>query len=561
MTVPAFAKDYRRPDLADVRAQVDRLAQRCRDAGSADDTVACLREWNDLRCDLDTQYNVAMVRYAQNTADGQAKAEQDFWDSAAPTVRELDVAHARAILDSPHRDAIAAAFGEQLVALKECMANTFAPQIKDAIAEEAKLCSEYTQLGSKTELEFRGERYSMSGISVHFLDADRQVRLEAQQARDRFLDKYSDQLDSLYDRLVGLRHSMGTALGHDNFIPLGYQLMSRTSYGPDEVATFRDAVRAEFVPIATALFDQRRNDLGVDTLMFHDEPVMDKRGNPRPTGNPQQILTDARTMYHELGDDFGQFIDVLLDRDLVDVELRDGKAPGGFCTVFANTGMPFVFTSFNGSEDDIAVVTHEFGHAFQVYSSRVQSLLEYKWPTMEAAEIHSMSMEFLTYPWMERFFADDADRYRRAHLIRILSGRLPYTASVDHFQHEVYANPTMTPAERNHLWLDLEHRYVPHRNYGDLFPYISRGTYWQRQLHIYQLPFYYIDYALAQICALQFWQKAEQDRDAALKDYLAICDIGGSRSFAEILEIGNLRSPFDPDVIRDVAAFARKALD
>lgn len=560
MTVPSFAKDYRRPDLADVRAQVNQLAERCRAAGSADETVACLRDWNRLRCDVDTQYNIAMVRYAQDTTDAAAKAEQDFWDSAAPTMRELDVTHARTILDSPHREAIANAFGKQLVDLKACMANTFAPEIKDALAKEAQLCSEYKQLGSKTELEFRGRRYSMSGISVYFVDADRQVRLEAQQARDRFLERYSDQFDGIYDQLVQLRHNMGTALGHDTFTPLGYQLMSRTSYGPEEVKTFRDAIRAEFVPIATELFEQRRRDLGVDKLLFHDEPVMDKRGNPQPTGDTAGILGEARRMYKQLGDDFGQFIDVLLDGELVDVELRDGKAPGGFCTVFANTGMPFVFTSFNGSEDDIAVVTHEFGHAFQIYEARVQSLLEYKWPTMESAEIHSMSMEFLTYPWMERFFGDDADRYRRSHL-GILTGRLPYTASVDHYQHEIYANPTMTPAERNHLWLDLERRYLPHRDYGDLFPYISRGTYWQRQLHIYELPFYYIDYALAQICALQFWQKAERDRDAALKDYLAICDIGGSKSFTEILEIGNLRSPFDPDVIRDVAAFARKALD
>jgi len=560
MTTPEFAQDYQRPHLAAELTQIQELAQSCSRAESADKFVAIVRDWNKRRSHVDTMFNIAMVRYAQDTTDAAAKAEQDYWDESAPLMRELDVLHARTLLDSPYRDALNNAFGDQLAALKGCMATTFAPEIKDAIAEEAQLASRYTEIMAKAELEFRGQNYSMSGIAVNFIDADRQVRLESQQARGRFLEKYSEELNGIFDRLVKARHGMGTALGHDNFIPLGYQLMSRTSYGPDEVAVFRDTIREQFVPIANELFESQRQNLGVDELLFHDEPVIDKRGNPCPTGDLEQILAEARTMYHDLGSDFGEFIDVMLDKGLVDVELRDGKAPGGFCTVFADTGMPFVFTSFNGSESDIAVVTHEFGHAFQVYCARKLELVEYKWPTVEAAEIHSMGMEFLTFPWMDRFFGDDAERYRRAHLTRILSTRLTYTAAVDHFQHEIYANPTLTPAERNALWLDMERQYQPHRNYGGLFPHLAKGNFWHRQLHIYQLPFYYIDYALAQICALQFWQKAEEDRDQAMKDYMAICEVGGSRSFTEILEVGNLRSPFDPDVIRDVATFARNAL-
>lgn len=560
MTVPAFAQDYLRPDLDAVAANIRSLAAACTAAPNASAFLELAHQWNRKRSHLDTLLNIAMVRYHQNTVDSAAKAEQDFWNEAAPTLRELDVLHARTLLASPYRDALDQAFGPQLAALKQCMATTFAPEIKNALAEEARLGSKYTELTSKADLEFRGDKYSMSGIAVYFIDADRQVRLEAQQARDRFLAANAGELDGIFDRLVNLRHGMATTLGHDNFIPLGYQLMSRTSYGPDEVARFRDAIREQFVPISTELFERQRRELGVDELLFHDEPVIDERGNPCPTGDTAAILADARRMYHELGSEFGQFIDVLLDGDLVDVELRDGKAPGGFCTVFCDTGLPFVFTSFNGSEDDIRVVTHEFGHAFQVYSARKHELVEYKFPTCEAAEIHSMGMEFLTFPWMERFFGDDAERYKRAHLTRILSTSLPYIALVDHFQHEIYARPTLSPAERKQVWLELEARYQPHRNYGGLFPYLSQGAYWQRQLHIYQLPFYYIDYALAQICALQIWQKAERDREQALEDYLAICHVGGSASFTDILEIGNLRSPFDPEVMRDVAAFARDAL-
>ncbi len=305
MSVPAFAADYRRPDLDAVRSQTTQLAESCSSAGSADEFVSLVNDWNTQRCHVDTLMNIAMVRYAQDTTDEDAKSEKEFWDGAAPVLRELEVLHARTLLASPHRDALDNAFGKQLAALKECMATTCAPEIKDAIAQEARLCSQYTELVSKPELDFRGDNYSMSGIIKFFTDADRQVRLESQQARGVFLDTYGEQLDNIYDELVSLRHSMGTALGHDNFIPLGYQLMSRTSYGPDEVATFRDAIREAFVPIATELAEQQRRDLGVDRLLFHDEPVIDKAGNPRPVGDMNAILDDARTMYHELGGQFG----------------------------------------------------------------------------------------------------------------------------------------------------------------------------------------------------------------------------------------------------------------
>ncbi len=556
---PAFARDYARPDLDAVRAEVADLAQRLEAATGAEQAVEVVRAWNRVRSRIDTGWNIAEVRYQQDTTDDRAKAEKQFWDQAAPAMRELDVIHARALTRSRHREALERAFGAQILRVKECTATTFAPEIADALAEEAKLVTRYIELTSKKEAVFRGEKTTMPALHGYFGVADRQTRLDAHVARDRFLAANADDLDDIYDRLVELRDGMGRALGMGGFTPLGYQLMTRIGYDAGDVARFRDAVREQLVPLAEELRRRQAEALGIDEVLLHDEEVLDPNGNPAPTGTPTEILETARGMYRDIDPRLGAFMDHMLEHDLLDVERRDGKAPGGFCTIFADLGWPFVFAQFTGTTDDLQVVTHECGHAYQVWSARKLPLIEYHFPTNEAAEVHSMGMEHLTFPFMERFFGDDAERYRRGHLARDVTA-LPYITLVDHFQHRVYEQPELTPAQRNAAWLELEASYLPWRRYGDDLPYLATGTIWQRQRHVYCDPFYYIDYALAGVCALQIHMKAERDRDLALRDYLKMCEIGGSVSFTEMLEVGGLRSPFEPEVLADVADHLRRAL-
>ncbi len=556
---PAFARDYTRPDLPAVRAQVDALAQRLEAATSADEAVEAVRAWNQVRSRIDTGFNIAEVRYHQDTNSAWAKGEKAFWDEAAPALRELDVIHARALVGCRHREAIERAFGPQILRLKACTATTFAPEIADALAEEAKLVTRYIELTSKKDADFHGEKTTMPALRGYFGVADRQTRLDAHRARDRFLAAIATELDEIFDRLVTLRDGMGRALGMGGFTPLGYQLMTRVGYDAADVARFRDALREQLVPVCQELVRRQAQALEIDEVMLYDEQVFDPRGNPEPTGTPHEILETARGMYHDMDPRIGAFMDHMLEHDLLDVERRDGKAPGGFCTIFADLGWPFVFAQFTGTTDDLQVVTHECGHAYQVWSARKQPLLEYFFPTYEACEVHSMGMELLTFPWMDRFFGAEAERYRRGHLAFEVV-HLPYITLVDHFQHRVYAEPAMTPAQRNAAWLELEGRYMPWRRYGDQLPQLATGTVWQRQRHIYGMPFYYIDYALAQVCAFQIHMKAERDRDLALRDYMKMCEVGGSISFTEMLEVGGLRSPFEPEVLAEVAAHLRDAL-
>jgi M3 family oligoendopeptidase len=310
------------------------------------------------------------------------------------------------------------------------------------------------------------------------------------------------------------------------------------------------------VPLAARWREKQKRRLGVDKLRFWDMRLLDGKPAPRPTGDAQTIVQNTARMYNELSPQTGEFFTMMRERGLFDLVTKEGKAGGGYCTSFPDFGVPFVFSNFNGTKGDVEVMTHECGHAFQCWSSRNQPLLEYHWPTYEACEIHSMGMEFLTYPWMELYFGDSAERFRQFHMVESIVF-LPYGCAVDEFQHFVYANPSSGPEARKAHWLSLEKKYLPWADYGDLgFP--ARGGFWQGQHHIYSAPFYYIDYVLAQTCALQIWKKSREDRERALRDYMAICPPGGSQSFLELVKTGGLRNPFEPGVLRGIVAEAER---
>ncbi len=243
----------------------------------------------------------------------------------------------------------------------------------------------------------------------------------------------------------------------------------------------------------------------------------------------------------------------------MDLEAKDGKAPGGYCTYIGDHQSPYIFSNFNGTSGDIDVLTHEAGHAFQVYSSRFLGLSEYQWPTYEACEIHSMSMELFTWRWMHLFFGADTDKYKFAHLSGSLLF-LPYGVAVDEFQHYVYENPFATTAARNTAWRNIEKKYMPWRKYEDN-DFLESGGFWQKQSHIFNSPFYYIDYALAQICAFQYWSWEQKDPKAAWDSYVQLCQAGGSKSFLDLVKLAGLRSPFDDGCIKEVVTDIQSWLD
>jgi M3 family oligoendopeptidase len=325
------------------------------------------------------------------------------------------------------------------------------------------------------------------------------------------------------------------------------------------VAAYRDQVAEHVVPLVARLLERRRARFGWDKVRYWDEALVDPEGNPKPIGDHDVLVGAAQAMFDRLAPPLGDFYRGMLAGGYLDLKNRPGKAGGGFCTSFPAVGTPYIFANFNGTHHDIGVFTHEMGHAFQCWESRKLPGIDLLWPTMEACEIHSMGLEFLVHPQMALLVGEAAaERFRRMHLETSLAF-LPYGVCVDHFQHEVYANPEATPAERHAMWQRLERRYMPWTDYGDL-AWPAMGGRWQAKAHIYNSPFYYIDYTLALCCALQFWVRGRQDPAAALADYVALCGRGGSAPFRALARSAGLVVPFEPGALAAVVREAEAVL-
>ncbi len=455
----------------------------------------------------------------------------------------------RELVQAKFRNEIEAKFGKQLFRIAEMQLKAFRPEIISDLITENKLGTEYQELVASAAIPFDGAERTLAEMVPYLRSTDRNIRMRAAAARWQFFVDNAAAFDRIFDELVKTRHRIARALGYDNFVSVGYLRMLRSDYHAEMVAGFREQVRKHIVPLVTALKEKQARRLDLPSLKYYDEAITFKSGNATPKGDPDYIIGKGKFMYDALSPETSRFFNDMLSNELMDLVAKKGKAGGGYCTYIPTHRAPFIFSNFNGTSADIDVLTHEVGHAFQVYMSREFETPEYYWPTSDAAEIHSMSMEYFAYPWMDHFFNGEADKYRYAHLVDSILF-LPYGVAVDEFQHRVYEQPELTPDERKAVWRSIEKKYLPHKDYdGNTF--LENGGFWQTQAHIYQSPFYYIDYTLAQMCAFQFWKLAQQDHDAAFAQYVKLCKEGGSRSFLELVAFAGLRSPFDADAFGD----------
>ena len=550
---------YERPDIKKLESDFDLLLEEFKNCDSAEGQYEILKKINLLRKGFDSMRNISTVRYTINTKDKFYDEEHEYFDNIGPLYSGLINRLNKTILGSKFRKELEEKTGTLLFRLAELSIKTFSPDIIDDLKKENQLVTEYVKLIASAKINFEGEDRNISGMAPFLQSQNRQVRKNAAEAKWKFFEENEKTLDRIYDDLVKIRTHIAKKLGYENFIQLGYDRMRRTDYTNKEVADFRNAVKEYIVPVSQKLKEMKRKRIGIDKLHYYDEGYSFKGGNPVPKGSPEWIVERAKNMYNELSEETGKFFKFMTERDLLDLYNRKDKAAGGYCTFIPEYESPFIFSNMNGTSDDIRVLTHEAGHAFQAFESRNYEMPEYRIPTMESAEIHSMSMEFITWPWMQLFFEEDTDKFLYAHLSRALSF-VPYGVSVDEFQHFVYENPDATPEDRKKKWREIERKYRPYMNYEEN-EFLERGGFWFHQGHIFKMPFYYIDYCLAQICALQFWRKCNHDRDIAWKDYLDLCKAGGSRSFLELLKIAKIDSPFDKKVIESIVSYSENWID
>jgi len=541
---------YQRPDMNEIKKEFNVLFEEFKNAETFEIQDGIFEKINRLRSKFETLAVFVSVKHSIDTKDEFFDKENEYFDEINPEFEEINSIFYKELVNSKFRKELEEKWGEHLFNIADVSLKVFDPSILEELKKENKLVSEYMKLLASAQIEFDGEKRNLSQMSPYLQNTDRSIRKDAAEKVTEFFKENETEFDRIYDELVKIRDIMAKKLGYNNFVELGYLRLKRTDYDANMVKNYRKQVYESLVPLATKLKEKQRKRLNLDKLKYYDEGLKFLSGNATPKGSPEWIIENGKKMYSEMSKETKEFFEFMLENELMDLEAKKGKANGGYCTFLSDYKSPFIFSNFNGTSDDVDVLTHEAGHAFQVYSSRNYLVPEYVWPTLEACEIHSMSMEFFAWPWMELFFKEETDKYKFAHL----SGALlfiPYGVTVDEFQHYVYENPNATPEERKLKWREIEKKYLPHKDY-DGNEFLENGGFWFRQGHIFSNPFYYIDYTLAQISAFEFWNKSRENREKAWNDYLSLCKLGGSESYLGLINATGLVNPFEDGSINKI---------
>lgn len=542
---------YQRVTIEHLTQEVENILQIIRNAETVEDVLEARKLYIALSKEYDTASALSYMRYTINTVDAFYLGEKDYYDEISPAAANLHLEYCKALMESRFRPELEARLNPLLFRSIENTMKSMSPLIIEDMVEENKLVSEYSQLMAGMEFTFRGESMSRAMLMGYASDDDRQTRKECYKALGTTLEKYAPQLDRIFDDLVHVRDRMAKKMGYQNFIELGYYRMDRLCYNQEMVRQFRENVLTDIVPVVAQLRTENAKRLGIDEFKLYDLGVIIPGGDPKPVGKAE-IFQAAKEMYHAMSPETGAFIDMMLENEAFDVDARKNKWGGGYCTEFVKYRQPFILANFNGSADDVDTVTHEAGHALNAYLCfDNEYATELGCGGMETAETHSMSMEFFAWPYMERFFGKNAEKYRYRHALDAFSF-IPYGTMVDAFQHIVYENPDMTPAQRNAAWLELEGKYRPHISMEGI-PYLEQGTRWQYQMHIFETPFYYIDYCLAQTAAFQFLLASLDDYDAAFNAYMRFSRQGGETLWTDLLREAGFESPFADGSLKNFA--------
>ena len=507
-----------------------------------------IKHWNKFSDEIETDIAIIQARYTLDTRNKVYRNAQNKVDELLPVLQNYVNKYQRLLVKARYRKDLEQLYGKYLFKIYENNLKSFDAKIIPDLIEENKLTTKYDEIMGNAKIKFRGGVYNLSQIGKFTTDVDRDTRKEASMALDKWLGEHDAELGELYDKLVHLRDSMAKKLGFKNFVELGYIRLGRTDYNAKKVKGYRQQIKDEVVPVAQKLYKQQMKELDIKDPQAFDYGLNFKDGNPKPVGDAKALVKAAKAMYEDMSFESGGFINFMIDNHLMDLEAREGKAPGGYCTYFPEYKAPFIFSNFNGTEGDVNVLCHEGGHAFQAYLSADIKVPEYRNPTLESCEIHSMSMEFFAWPYMEKFFGKDAKKYKYAHLTDAIKF-LPYGITIDEFQHWVYEHPNATHEQRCAKYLEIEQANMPHKKY-DFCPTLAKGRWWLRQGHVFGTPFYYIDYTLAQVVAFQFLAEDLKNHDKAWKKYVKLCKLGGKLPFTGLLEKADLRNPFEEGTVK-----------
>ena len=540
---------YVRPDMEKIFARVSGDIAVLKEAKNYEEFRNAYMDYVEADTELETSKTIAHIRNTINLLDEFYEAEMVYFNSQMPKYEILKKEMGEVIVASPFKAEMEKEFGAILIQNMEAQKQLSDESIVDDQVKEAELVSRFMKTQAAATVEFKGEQIGNYGLLKIMQSTDRAERKEAFETWAKLYEGIAPTLEEIYDGLVKVRAGMAKKLGFKSFIPMGYLRRRRFDYTEKELEVFRKQVREVVVPAAAKLYERQKEALGIDTLYYYDESIASPSGNPVPIGDKEYLVGEAQKMYRELSKESGEFFDFMMEYELFDLDSKHGKRAGGYCTILPQYHAPFIFSNFNGTDADVNVLTHEAGHAFAGFTAaKYQKTPELCHSTSEINEIHSMSMELWTYPWMENFFGDKAEEYRREHLADALM-KIPYMLCVDEYQHKVFENPEMTTMERRAVWSGLEKIYMPWRNYaGNEF--LESGAFWIKQQHIFLYPFYYVDYAMAQMGAFEFYTKMKEDRKAAWADYYKLCAAGGSMGYFDLLKYSGLHKVLEDGSVK-----------
>lgn len=535
--------EYKRPDFKEINKKILSIIKNMENCDKFEEFDNNIVEINKIRNHVESMKTLISIKYSINTHDENIALENKYWDEYGPEYKKTDKLFYEAILNSSFEKEIKEKYGNHFYKLIEFSIKEFSDDIVEDLKVENKLCSEYTKLLASAKILYDGKYNNLSQMNKYMVSEDREERKNSSKRFYKYFELMQDEFDDIFEKLVKVRDKMAKKLGYNNFIELGYLRMKRTEYNENDVSKFREEVREKWIPLVNTFNKQKKERLNISELKYYDDDVEYPGWNMEPVTDYDETIKAASKMYHELSKETGEFFDFMIENEFMDLETKESKGFGGYCTYLPEIKAPFVFSNFNRTFDDIDTLTHEAGHGFQLYMSRDIDMPEINFPTLDCCEIHSMAMELLTWPWMRLFFKEDENKFKRTHMAIIVK-LIPYCMIVDEFQHIIYKNPNMTSKERRNEWRRLEKIYTPWKDYDDV-EFLKNGGWWFKQGHIFKNPFYYIDYALAEVCALQIWDNMENNYDNVLKNYMDICTNAGTRSFLETVKIGGLKSPFD----------------
>ncbi len=541
---------YEQPNMEQITKEYDELLNSFRTSTDVSQQLETIEKINQIRDNFFSMYWLSYINYLLDVNSEYWNEQENFFAKNDPIIDNYKLKYYQALNSSPFKEEIAQIIGTKVFQIAECEVQLLNEDAVLDMEQERKLSRSYSKLIASAKVNYNGEEMRLSKLMQYLVSGNRDVRIEASNARFTYFRNVEADIDKLLDDLIKVRTDIAHKMGFDSYTKVGYIKMKRLDYGVTDVENFRNNVVKYLVPMVMEMKEQQKVELGLDELRYYDEPILFKDGNPIPKGNTEWVLDQAAEMYENINSEMYSLFNKMRSEGLMDVESRPGKSAGGITTFIPIYEVPVFISSFSHSMQCVKSLTHEFGHAFQLYSSYNLKYYENWWPSFDECEIHSTAMELLTLPYMESFFGKDKDKFEFAKMYGLLHDTC-YMCLVDEFQHVIYDEPNLTSQERKARWHDLEKKYMPWSNFADN-DYLESGNTWQKQSHIFTDPFYYIDYALANVVALQFYSNSIENPEGTWDKYIDFCKLGGSYSFRESLEQANLDSPFEEDVVKKI---------